>query len=64
MYALTVSILLLLQENVNTESVTVLADPKYERTVLLATKDNSRLINILSCDSDEWKKEFNTKNFC
>ena len=37
------------------------SDSKYGRTVHLAMKDNPRLINIPSRDSDEWKKEYNAR---
>lgn len=37
------------------------SDSKYGRTVHLAMKDNSRLINFLPCDSKEWKLGYNAK---
>lgn len=37
------------------------SNSKYERTVHLAMRDNSRLINIPPRDSDEWKIEYNAR---
>ena len=37
------------------------SDSKYGRTVHLTMKDNPRLINFSPRDSEEWKKEFNSR---
>ena len=37
------------------------SDSKYGRTVHLAMKDNSRLINIPPRDSEQWKSEYNAR---
>jgi hypothetical protein len=37
------------------------SDARYGRTVHLAMKDNPRVFNIPSRDSDEWKKEYNAR---